>query len=84
MKWADYYKRYDKWQESTQYSRLASITDFGPEGSPSAEIADCIQYVESRTAASIIRRALAAGTMDTDIQTAANSAATAAAAASAI
>ena len=61
MKWADYYKRYDEWQESTQYSRLASITDFGPEGSPSAEIADCIQYVESRTAASIIRRALAAG-----------------------
>ena len=61
MKWADYYKRYDEWQESTQYSRLASITDFGPEGSPSAEIADCIQYVESRAAASIIRRALAAG-----------------------
>lgn len=61
MKWAEYYRRYDEWQESTQYSRLASITDFGPEGSPSAEIADCIQYVESRAAASIIRRALAAG-----------------------
>lgn len=84
MKWADYYKRYDEWQGSTQYSRVASITDFGPEGSPSAEIADCTQYVESRTAASIIRRALAAGTMDTDIQTAANSAATAAATASVI
>ena len=56
----------------------------GRREAPSAEIADCTQFVESRTAASIIRRALAAGTMDTDIQTAANSAATAAAAASAI
>ena len=84
MKWAEYYRRYDEWQESTQYSRVASITDFGPEGSPSAEISDCIQYVESRTAASIIRRAMAAGTMDTDIQMAANSAATAAATASVI
>ena len=84
MKWAEYYRRYDEWQDSTQYSRLASITDFGPEGSPSAEIADCTQFVESRTAASIIRRAMAAGAMDTDIQTAANSAATAAAAAGAI
>ena len=84
MKWAEYYRRYDEWQDSTQYSRLASITDFGPEGSPSAEIADCTQFVESRTAASIIRRALAAGTMDRDIQTAANSAATAAATANAI
>lgn len=61
MKWADYYSRYDEWQESTQYGRLASISDFGPEGSPSEEIADCVQYVESRTAASILRRALAAG-----------------------
>ena len=78
MKWAEYYRRYDEWQESIQYSRLASITDFGPEGSPSAEIVDCTQFVESRTAARIIRRALAAGTMDTDILTAANSAAMAA------
>ena len=61
MKWAEYYRRYDEWQESTQYSRVASITDFGPEGSPSAEITDCTQYVESRTAASIIRCALTAG-----------------------
>lgn len=61
MTWADYYDRFDGWQESTQYSRLASISNFGPEGSPSAEIADCIQYVEPRTATSIVRRALAAG-----------------------
>ncbi len=61
MKWSDYYERFDGWQDSTQYSRLASISDFGPSGSPSAEIADCIQYVEPRTATSIIRRALAAG-----------------------
>ncbi len=61
MNWSDYYDRYDGWKESTQYSRLASISDFGPEGSPSEEITDCIQYVEPRTATSIIRRALAAG-----------------------
>ena len=61
MKWSDYYERYDGWQPSTQYSRLASISDFGSEGSPSDEIADCIQYVDTRTATSIIQRALAAG-----------------------
>lgn len=61
MIWAEYYERYDGWQESTQYSRLASITNFGPDGSPSEEICDCIQYVDTRTATSILRRALAAG-----------------------
>ena len=61
MTWAEYYERYDGWQESTQYSRLASITNFGPDGSPSEEICDCIQYVDMRTATSILRRALAAG-----------------------
>ena len=61
MTWAEYYERYDGWQESTQYSRLASIADFGPDGSPSEEICDCIQYVDTRTATSILRRALAAG-----------------------
>lgn len=29
MTWAEYYERYDGWQESTQYSRLASIKDVG-------------------------------------------------------
>lgn len=61
MTWAEYYERYDGWQESTQYSRLASIGDFGPDGSPSEEISDCIQCVDTRTATSILRRALAAG-----------------------
>ena len=56
MTWAEYYERYDGWQESTQYSRLASIKDFGPDGSPSEEICDCIQYVDTRTATSILRR----------------------------
>ena len=60
MTWAEYYERYDGWQESTQYSRLASIKDFGPDESPSEEICDCIQYVDTRTATSILRRALAA------------------------
>ena len=60
MKWSDYYEHYDCWQESTQYSRLASIADWGPESSPSEQIADCICYVDDRTAASILRRALAA------------------------
>lgn len=61
MTWAEYYERYDGWQESTQYSRLASITNFGPDESPIEEISDCIQYVDTRTATSILRRALAAG-----------------------
>lgn len=61
MTWAEYYERYDGWQESTQYSRLSSIKDFGPDGSPSEEICDCIQYVDTRTATGILRRALAAG-----------------------
>ena len=60
MKWSDYYERYIDWQESTQYSRLASIEDWGPESSPSEQIADCICYVDDRTASSILRRALAA------------------------
>ena len=61
MTWAEYYERHDGWQESTQYSRLASIKDLGPDESPSEEICDCIQYVDTRTATSILRRALAAG-----------------------
>lgn len=61
MKWSDYYARYAYWQESTQYSRLASVSDFGPAGSPSSEIANCVQYVNDRTGTSILRRALAAG-----------------------
>lgn len=61
MTWADYYERYDNWQESTQYSRLASVTDFGPETSPAHEIADCVQYVSEQAAVCIMRKALAAG-----------------------
>lgn len=61
MTWADYYLRYDDWQESTQYSRLASVSDFGPDSSPSEQIADCIQYVNTRTATSIVRKALTGG-----------------------
>ena len=38
MTWAEYYERYDGWQESTQYSRLASIKDFGPDESPSEDV----------------------------------------------
>ena len=48
MTWAEYYERYEGWQESTQYSRLASIKNFGPDESPSEEIYDCIPYVDLR------------------------------------
>ena len=61
MKWSEYYERYDEWQESTQYSRLESITDFGPESSPASEIADCVQYVEEKTALRILKLALQNG-----------------------
>lgn len=58
MKWADYYKHYDNWQASTQYSRLASVTDWGADTSQSSQIADCIQYVDERTAVYILKKAL--------------------------
>lgn len=61
MKWSEYYEKYDDWQESMQYSKLDSITDFGPETSPSSEIADCIQWVDERTANQIIKVALKSG-----------------------
>ena len=61
MKWSEYYEKYDDWQDTTQYSRLASITDFGPETSPSSEITDCVQYVDERTANRIIKLALKSG-----------------------
>jgi len=61
MKWSEYYERYDDWQESTQYSRLASITDLGPESSPSSEITDCVQYVEEKTAIRLLKLALKNG-----------------------
>ena len=56
MTWAEYYERYDGWQESTQYSRLASIKDFGSDGSPSEEICDCIQYVDTRESGFELRK----------------------------
>lgn len=32
MTWADYYDKFYDWSESTQVSKMASITDFGPSG----------------------------------------------------
>ena len=61
MKWSEYYEKCPEWQESTQYNRLSSITDFGPETSPSSEITDCLQYVDERTAKRIIKMALNSG-----------------------
>lgn len=45
---------------NTDYSRLSSITDFGPNESPFEEICDCIQYVDTRTATTILRGELVA------------------------
>lgn len=61
MKWSEYYERYDDWEESAQYSWLKAITDFGPETSPSSEIADCVQNVDDKTANKILRLAVGAG-----------------------
>lgn len=61
MTWDEYYEKYDDWPESTQYGCLSFITNFGPKGSPSAEIAECIEFVDQRTASSLLHRALAAG-----------------------
>ncbi|MDO4757397.1 MAG: hypothetical protein Q4A54_13690, partial [Parabacteroides sp.] len=49
MKWADYYDRFWDWAESTQISRISSLTDF----TSSAEVAEianefCDDKVASR------------------------------------
>ena len=61
MTWSEYYKHYDDWEDKEQYSRLASITDFGPKTSPASEIAECSQNVDDKTARRMIKLALKAG-----------------------
>jgi hypothetical protein len=61
MQWSEYYERFDNWEESAQYSWLKAITDFGPDTSPSFQIADCVQNVDDRTANKIIKLAMTAG-----------------------
>ena len=61
MKWSQYYSQFYDWQASTQYSRLSSITDWGEESSPHDQIAECILEADTRTARSLLRKALDAG-----------------------
>ena len=65
MKWKEYYEKYLFWADSTQYSRLGAVTDFGPESSPSSEIALCIQDLGEQASRRLMRLAVAAGVVFT-------------------
>ncbi len=70
MTWQEYYKNCWNWADNTQYSRLSTVKDFGPESSPAAEIADCQRYLDDRTFCSLLRKALKAGVRFTSEQAA--------------
>lgn len=70
MTWKDYFDNYENWTEKTQYGRLAAVTDFGPETSPAEEIAQCVDYMDEKTACSLINRALRGGVIFTGRQVA--------------
>ena len=60
MDWADYYDRFYDWADSTQISRISSLTDFGSDCSAEVlEIAQC--FVDDKVAMRLINKALAGG-----------------------
>ena len=57
MTWDEYYERFYDWAESTQISRISSLTDFG---SP-AEITEIAQqFCDEKIASRLIKKAIAA------------------------
>ena len=49
MEWADYYDRFFDWADSTQISRISSLTDFDSDCSAEVlEIAQC--FVDDKVA----------------------------------
>ena len=55
MTWDEYYNAFYDWSESTQISRLSSLTDFGP----SDEIFEIAQnFYDEKIATRLIRKAL--------------------------
>ena len=58
MTWAEYYDKFYDWSESTQISRLSSVTNFGP-ADEICEIAAA--FSDEKIANRLIRKAIAAG-----------------------
>ena len=54
MTWDEYYMNFYEWAESTQISRLSSLTDFGP----SDEIVEVVQnFYDEKVATRLVRKA---------------------------
>lgn len=60
MTWKEYYRDYYEWGESTQRNNLSKITDFWPEGRKTDEIIDCMNNLEEKAAASLLRKSIKA------------------------
>jgi len=60
MEWADYYDRFFDWADSTQISRISSLTDFDSDCSAEVlEIAQC--FIDNKVAMRLINKAIAGG-----------------------
>ena len=58
MKWEDYYNRFWDWAESTQISRISTLTDF-TSSSEVAEIAN--EFFDEKNSTRLVKRALQNG-----------------------
>lgn len=60
MTWDEYYDKFYEWADSTQISRLSSLTSFNPDCSAEVlEVAQC--FVDDKIAMRLINKALAGG-----------------------
>lgn len=58
MKWEDYYERFWNWAESTQISRISSLTDF----TSSAEVAEIAnEFFDEKISTRLVKRAMQNG-----------------------
>ena len=58
MKWEDYYERFWDWAESTQISRISSLTDF----TSSAEVAEIAnEFFDEKISTRLVKRAMQNG-----------------------
>ncbi len=60
MTWEEFYDRFYNWAESTQKSRISSLTDFG-SSDEICEIAE--SFIDDKAASRLIRKALDAGVL---------------------
>jgi len=58
MKWEDYYDRFWDWAESTQISRISTLTDF----TSSAEVAEIAnEFFDEKNSTRLVKRAMQNG-----------------------